>query len=147
MGLVERLDDYGKPAWIAVMILGFIIFWPLGLLILAYLIWSRRMGCWKHGAPGRWHYADGDHRRRDRERWRGGRGRAPSTGNRAFDEYREETLRRLEDEQGEFEQFLERLRHAKDKMEFDQFMDERRRRPPAGDDRAAPEGPVPQPNG
>ncbi len=46
----------------------------------------------------------------------------PSSGNRAFDEYRMETLRRLEDEQREFKDFLDRLRHAKDKEEFDQFM-------------------------
>ena len=50
-----------------------------------------------------------------------------SSGNRAFDDYRAETLRRLEDEQREFKDFLERLRMAKDKSEFDQFMAERRR--------------------
>jgi len=33
--------------------------------------------------------------------------------------------------QKEFSAFLERLRFAKDKAEFDQFMDERRTRPPA----------------
>jgi hypothetical protein len=33
-------------------------------------------------------------------------------------------LRRLEDEQHNFEAFLERLRAAKDKSEFDQFMDD-----------------------
>jgi hypothetical protein len=52
-----------------------------------------------------------------------------SSGNLAFDEYREATLRRLEDEQREFQDFLERLRHAKDKAEFDQFMADRRRKP------------------
>ena len=55
----------------------------------------------------------------------------PSSGNRAFDEYRAETLRRLEDEQKEFAAYLERLRFAKDKAEFDQFMAELRQRPPA----------------
>ena len=59
-----------------------------------------------------------------------------SSGNRAFDEYRAETLKRLEEEQREFREFLERLRHAKDKAEFDEFMADRRRRP---------EGPEPQP--
>jgi hypothetical protein len=54
---------------------------------------------------------------------------APSSGNRAFDEYRSETLKRLEDEQREFREFLERLRFAKDKTEFDQFMADRRDRP------------------
>ena len=48
-----------------------------------------------------------------------------SSGNSPFDDYRGETLKRLEDEQIEFESFLERLRHAKDKAEFDQFMDNR----------------------
>lgn len=47
------------------------------------------------------------------------------TGNAAFDAYRADTLRRLEEEQGSFESFLERLRAAKDKSEFDAFMDER----------------------
>jgi hypothetical protein len=53
-----------------------------------------------------------------------------SSGNHAFDEYRNETLRRLEEEQREFRDFLDLLRHAKDKAEFDQFMAERRNRPP-----------------
>ena len=56
-------------------------------------------------------------------------GRSGQSGNRAFDEYRTETLRRLEEEQREFKAFLDRLRHAKDKAEFDQFMAERGHRP------------------
>ena len=48
-----------------------------------------------------------------------------STGNSAFDAYKADTLRRLEEEQMNFEAFLERLREAKDKSEFDDFMDER----------------------
>ena len=54
-----------------------------------------------------------------------------SSGNRAFDEYKAETLRRMEEEQKDFGAFLERLRFAKDKSEFDQFMADRRNRPPA----------------
>lgn len=50
------------------------------------------------------------------------------TGNSAFDAYKADTLRRLEEEQQNFESFLERLREAKDKSEFDQFMDERAKR-------------------
>jgi hypothetical protein len=45
----------------------------------------------------------------------------------AFDEYRADTLRRLENEQQEFQDFVDRLRAARDKAEFDQFMNERRR--------------------
>jgi hypothetical protein len=122
MELAAKLDSYGKGAWIGVMVLGFILFWPAGLAILAYLLWSGRMGCWGKRGPGRWHGTKdsslGDF-------WPGGRSKKPS-GNHAFDEYREETLRRLEEEQDEFFQFLNRLRHAKDKAEFDLFMAERK---------------------
>lgn len=51
-----------------------------------------------------------------------------TSGNQAFDEYRAATLRRLEEEQSEFRKFLSRLRTAKDKAEFDQFVAERRTR-------------------
>ena len=67
---------------------------------------------------------------------RGGWGFGPSSsGNRAFDEYRAETLRRLEEEQQEFKDFLARLRHAKDKEEFDAFMAQHKNRPTPPNDR------------
>lgn len=52
-----------------------------------------------------------------------------TNGSSAFDDYRAETLRRLEREQGEFQEFVEHLRAAKDKAEFDQFIAERRAPP------------------
>ncbi len=56
--------------------------------------------------------------------------RQPRTsGNQAFDEYRAETLRRLEEEHHAFQEYLDRLRMAKDRAEFDQFMAERGARP------------------
>ena len=134
--LAARLDDIGKPAWIGLMIASFIVFWPLGLIVLGFLIGSGRMGCWMDGGQRWQRHMDRMQNRMQRrmdgmqqraERWWGPRP-GPSSGNRAFDEYREETLRRLEDEQREFMEFLERLRHAKDKAEFDQFMAERGRR-------------------
>ncbi|HEX6980109.1 MAG TPA: DUF2852 domain-containing protein [Alphaproteobacteria bacterium] len=130
MGLAAKLDDIGKPAWIGLLVLSFIMFWPLGLAILAYLIWSGRMACWTRGHGGRWQ----ERMERMQEAAKGWRGwEPPSSGNSAFDEYRAETLRRLEEEQREFKDFLERLRRAKDKAEFDQFMAERRgRRPDEG---------------
>ena len=118
MGIAARLDEMGKPAWIALMVLTFIIAWPVGLALLAYLIWSGRMGC---GSHGRWH----GRQERWRENWR----RSPwsgSSGNAAFDEYRTETLKRLEEEEKEFRDFLDRLRKAKDKEAFDSYMAERR---------------------
>jgi hypothetical protein len=147
MEIAAKLDDYGKPAWIVVMILGFILFWPIGLAILAYLIWSGRMGCWRQGGPGRWHGNGAERRRSGAESWFCGPRRPQSSGNSAFDEYREETLRRLEDEQAEFKDFLERLRHAKDKAEFDQFMAERKRGANRPETPEAPEGPAAQPQG
>ena len=54
--VVERIDDYGRPAWIALMVVGFILFWPIGLAILGFLLWSGRMGCgrgWASGADRR----------------------------------------------------------------------------------------------
>ena len=142
MELTAKLDDYGKPAWIGVMVLGFIVFWPVGLAILAYMIWSGRMGFWKCGGPGRWHRADASRSQRQGGRWSRNN---DTSGNAAFDEYREETLRRLEDEQTEFQGFLERLRHAKDKAEFDAFMAERRPGSDRDDRSTSPGDAAPQP--
>ncbi len=143
---------WAKPAWIALMVLGFVFFWPVGLAVLAYLLWSRRMGCWKHESWAEMRQMRKHWHRHWHERHGGGWGRDwnrdDSSGNSAFDEYRTETLRRLEEEQKEFHDFLDRLRQAKDKAEFDQFMAERRSRQ-QDDDRQgpSPEGPAPQPQG
>ena len=45
-GVAERLDEIGKPVWSALMVLGFALFWPVGLALLAFLLWSGRWGCW-----------------------------------------------------------------------------------------------------
>lgn len=47
------------------------------------------------------------------------------TGNASFDAYRQDMIDRLETEQRNFEAFLGRLHEAKDRAEFDQFMDDR----------------------
>jgi len=122
MELVQTLDDYGKPAWITLMVVSFIIFWPVGLAVLFYLIWSGRMGCKSRNWTGR-----------AEKRWNRAKTTFSSTGNRAFDEYREETLKRLEDEASEFQAFMERLREARDRAEFDQFMADRKDKPKGND--------------
>ena len=129
MPITAKLDEFGKPAWIALMIAGFIIWWPVGVATLAFLIWSGRMGC-GYGA-NHWQ-SKMDRMQRKMDWMRGHMGGYGSSGNRAFDEYRAETIKRLEDEQREFRDFLDRLRMAKDKSEFDQFMTERRDRPNTG---------------
>ncbi len=145
--MVLKLDDMGRPAWLGLMVLSFIVFWPLGLAVLAFLLWSGRMG---HGWGRGWGCSANSSRWQQRfadtfERRGGGGGDAwrghSSSGNRAFDAYREETLKRLEDEQREFREFLERLRLAKDRSEFDQFMADRKDKP-AGQ---APDGETPAP--
>ncbi len=123
------LDARGKGAWIATMVIGFIFVWPLGLAILLYMIWSNRMSC-------------------SARKWSPTGARFRSSGNTAFDAYRDETLKRLESEQSAFHAFLERLRKAKDQAEFDQFMDDRARRGPEAaeeDDNSAPSGATPAP--
>ena len=105
----DWLDERGKLAWIAAMVAGFVFVWPVGLAILLYMIGSNRMFTCanrRHGPA--------------RHRFTG------STGNSAFDAYREETLKRLEDEHEQFTAFMARLREARDKAEFDQFINERR---------------------
>ena len=135
---------------IVLMVLGFIWWWPVGLVILGLLIARRKYGYWRqpmfagneptyYRNPGldRWERKIArlqekmEHVRGRMERFRGrGDWFGPSSsGNRAFDDYRAETLKRLEDEQREFKEFLERLRFAKDRSEFDQFMAARRERP------------------
>jgi hypothetical protein len=107
----DWLDARGRPAWIVAMVAGFILFWPIGLAILFYMIWSNRMSCNGWG-------------RRAHQRHR--HDAAAPTGNAAFDAYRAETLKRLEEEREAFTAFLEQLRAAKDQAEFDQFMAGRR---------------------
>jgi hypothetical protein len=124
MTLAARLDDLGNPAWIALTVVSFLIWWPLGLLVLGYLVGSGRMARWTGCGAHHWR----QRAQANPSGWWGWRATSTSSGNRAFDEYRAETLRRLEEEQRQFTEYLERLRRAKDKAEFDQFMAERRRR-------------------
>jgi hypothetical protein len=133
------------PGMVLATILGFLFWWPVGLAFLFFILRSTTMGCWSH--QDRWQNKM-ERMQYKMERMRGHMERRgfpfggfgpPSSGNRAFDEYRIETLRRLEEEQTEFKDFLDRLRHAKDKEEFDQFMAQHRPRP------AAPSDGQPQP--
>jgi hypothetical protein len=140
-------DGYGgrpgrfHPGRIVLIVVAFLVWWPIGLATLIYLIWSGRMDC--GGTSPRWERKLNRMQEKvDRLRARmggspwgsvwhsnggGSGGSWGPSGNSAFDEYRAETLRRLEEEQKEFRDFLERLRQAKDKAEFDQFMAQRRR--------------------
>ena len=118
------LDARGSWAWITAMVLGFVFVWPVGLALLAYMIWGKRMFSRSCGHRRHAHDHAHDHAHSwGRHAMRAGQ----ATGNHAFDSYKAEALRRLEDEQEAFESFLQRLRNSKDKTEFDAFMDERAR--------------------
>jgi len=124
-------------AWeIGAMVAGFVVFWPLGLLAL-FLKWKNGE-MWKGSAETAAPWAG--LKAPDFSAWKS---QATSygfagSGNDAFDTYKREQLkrldeerRRLEDEQRAFRDFVDRLRRAKDQDEFDRFMAERRATPPA----------------
>ncbi|MCR4281854.1 MAG: DUF2852 domain-containing protein [Bauldia sp.] len=121
-----------RPAWtpltIALMVIGFIVAWPLGLLMLAYILWGDRI-------PEIRRHFEGVKRDWSGESRCGPRGFASRSGNAAFDDYREAELKRLdeerrklEEERREFERYVHDLRRARDKEEFDRFMSDRARR-------------------
>jgi hypothetical protein len=170
------LHDW-RPIEIVAMVLGFILYWPIGLAILIAKVWQK-----KHAYAGdlpsfvsaqmqqkfrekmqeKWERKMGRHgfggmRRQDFYNWsfgacdRRGAGGPPwqwkpsSTGNLAFDEWREAELARLEAEreklraaEQEFTTFAENLRRAKDREEFERFMAQRNTQPPQG----APDAPA-----
>lgn len=128
---------YGwHPINIAAMVIGFIVFFPLGLGILFWNIWSARHGygpgnnpifagmggqyaMWGGSAPWSQTYRD----------------LARDSGNSVFEDYKKATLERLEEErrrlvaeQEAFNEFLNDLRKAKDREEFERFMRDREAR-------------------
>jgi Protein of unknown function (DUF2852)/haloacid dehalogenase-like hydrolase len=113
-----------RPAWtplmIILMVIGFIIYWPIGLVVLAYILAGDRIPEVKEffaDAPGKkdWWPA-----------WRGGSKGYSRTGNLAFDEYREKEVKRMEEERSKldeerraFDAFMNDVRTARDREEFD----------------------------
>ena len=107
---------------IVLMIIGFAVFWPLGLAMLAWIIWGDEIGRKAEDLKGQFKSFS--------ERTSGFRaGPFRDTGNVAFDEWRERELKRIEEERrkldemrAEFDTFLKELRRVKDQEEFDRFM-------------------------
>ena len=150
-GLHRRGYGHGepwKPVEILAMVLGFIVFWPIGLAVLGWKFWQKKAGYpgdvvsfgrekwekWANRAHccGGWGFAVNN--------WASSGPGMGSTGNRAFDEWRAAELARLEEErqklvaaEREFAEFMEDLRHARDREEFERFMDaHRNQRAPSG---------------
>jgi len=126
------------PLTLLLMVLGFIFFWPLGLAMLAYMVWGHRVPeIRRHfdGVKQEWARDWGCGPGWSRSGW-SGRGFARS-GNAAFDDYRERELKRLEEERRrldedlrDFEAYMNDLRRARDQEEFDRYMRERPNRKP-----------------
>jgi hypothetical protein len=134
---------------IIAMILGFVVFWPIGLAILGYKFWQGRYGGpdLQTLATNKWQdartmmssnssWACGGAARRARRYY------ASQSGNAAFDDWRtaelaplDEERRKLDDAQREFAEYSDAIRRAKDREEFERFMAERRARPAGGDGR------------
>jgi hypothetical protein len=115
----DWLDARGPLAWVAAVIATTVVIWPLGLLLLAYAIWSHRM----------FTRTTTDLTARARGWTRSARTAAGSTGNRAFDARQAEALDRIAAERQAFAEFQARRKDAEDKAEFDRFMDERAAKP------------------
>ncbi|HVB89315.1 MAG TPA: DUF2852 domain-containing protein [Beijerinckiaceae bacterium] len=148
-GWGERAGRCGrwKAAEIAVMVLGFMVYWPIGLAMLGFKFWQRKSGyrgdfgsfareSWSSATAGRWSegpWARGACSFRSAKGWRRHGWRPGRTGNTAFDDWRDGELARLEEErrkleaaEREFSDYIENLRRAKDREEFDRFMRERK---------------------
>lgn len=93
------------PLSIAALVLGFMVWWPLGLTVLGYILWGGSVDLAAKDVVNRI--------------------RTPHSGNSAFDNYKHETLKRLEEEQGAFNDFVEHLRQSRDREEFEKFMADR----------------------
>lgn len=130
------LDERGPISWVIVLVGSFVFGGPLGLLVLGFILMTGRFGrrgrvLERHAARGFGPCSMRMHVSRP-------------TGNMAFDRYKTDTLARLEREQAEFEAFLGRLREARDKAEFDQYMDDRARAAQETPAEAEETGPTPE---
>ena len=116
-----------RPAWtpatVALTVAGFMVFWPLGLAMLAYVIFGDRFEGFKRDANAT---VDGMFRSCRKS------SSYSATGNVAFDEWREKEIERLNEERrkldelrADFEEELRELRRAKDQEDFDRFMAKR----------------------
>lgn len=118
-----------KPVEIAALVLGFALWWPLGVAVLG-LKFAQRKGLIRGDILDRVRERFSFFAARPRDaQWRPFAG---GSGNSAFDEWRKTEMERLEEErrkldaaQREFAEHMDNLRRARDRDEFDQFMKNR----------------------
>jgi hypothetical protein len=119
-----------KPGWsplsVLLMIFGFMVFWPLGLFMLAYILWGDEMTrSFKDGVERLKGFAPQMRSAGDVF----GKGFGQSSGNAAFDAYRAKELERLEERRREldaevraFQKHIDELKRARDREEFEAYM-------------------------
>ncbi|MFN3891456.1 MAG: DUF2852 domain-containing protein [Beijerinckiaceae bacterium] len=149
-GASGRTGARARPRWrvieIAAIVIGFMVWWVAGLTLLLVKLWRNRQGyttdmvtaargAFEENVMKRWpEMTRGWGCRSDRapaaRDW--GFATFRSSGNSAFDEWREGELARLEEErrklesaEREFSDYIESLRRAKDREEFERFMRDR----------------------
>jgi hypothetical protein len=116
MTTITRRKSRWTPLGVAAAVLGFVTWWPIGLAVVAYIMWGGSVDDLASNAVDQFKTAFKSNTT----------SRSGSSGNAAFDAYREETLHRLEEEQAEFNSFMSKLREARDREEFERFMSDRR---------------------
>ena len=125
-----------RPQWgpltIILMVLGFAFWWPLGFAMLAYILWGEVFGGSSEKAERFVHRSRAWAEHCGRHNGFRSSGFGQSSGNAAFDDYRSEQLRRLEEERkrldeeiNTFHEYMRNLRMARDREEFDRFMREK----------------------
>ncbi len=147
----SRCGGSWRPVELVAMILGFVLFWPVGLAILGFKLWQ--MSCGHRGDIAAFAQEKAGWARETARNWQpgqwaraystaapaGGAWNMRSSGNAAFDDWRatelarlEEERRKLEQAEREFTEHIDELRRARDREEFERFMNARRNgTPPA----------------
>ena len=98
--------DQLRPAWtpvnIAIMVVAFVIgAWPIGLFAIAYMIWGAQWGL----DFSKWGKSDGVKRAGERMKSAfDGSATSSRTGNRAFDDWRDAEMQRIEEERRKLEE-------------------------------------------
>jgi hypothetical protein len=100
------------PLAIFAVIMGFIVWWPLGFLAIGYVLWGGSIDGLVDDAVA------------EVKSRMSAKPAVKTTGNATFDAYKAETLKRLEDEEAAFAAYVQKLREAHDREEFDRFLAE-----------------------
>ena len=122
-----------KPVEIVAVVMGFAIYWPIGLSVLGWKFMQRKgysISDVFDAARSRFAGWTSDMNRAERKPWRPFES---TTGNAAFDEWRKAEMEKLDEQrrqldaaEREFAEHKADLRRARDKEEFDRFMAARR---------------------